>query len=220
MAWARKPASTFTLGSFGDRGIFGVVNGGDFPHIVHVSLPIDDFISDRTKTKKALVQIVDALGQLDIQKSDQVMLACNTAHLLRPQIERILGIKIVSLIDAVVVKVLEDKMQNVGVLGSPTTIKSRLFHDVIEKQHLTVIAPKEQDLEPLEEIIRSVIANNVNAQTLEKANSLIDDLIGQGAEKVILGCTELSTIDLNRKDTIDPLDEITSVLLVANNKNH
>lgn len=138
---------------------------------------------------------------------------------MQPQIERILGIEIASLIDAVMTKVTGDTLQNVGVLGSPTTIKSRLFHDVIEKQHLAVTAPKEEDLEQLEEIIRSVIANNVNAQTLEKANSLIDDLIAKGAEKVILGCTELSTLGLNRNDTIDPLNEITSVLLVANQNN-
>ncbi|MCX6727722.1 MAG: aspartate/glutamate racemase family protein [Candidatus Saccharibacteria bacterium] len=187
---------------------------------MHVSLPIDDFISDRAKTTQALIQIVDALRQLDIQKSDQVVLACNTAHLMQAQIELLLGIKITSLIDAVMAKVSVDKLQNVGVLGSPTTIKSRLFHDVIEKQHLTVTAPKEEDLEPLEEIIRSVIANTVDAQTIDKANSLIDDLIRQGAEKIILGCTELSTLGLNRSDTIDPLDEITSVLLVANQGNN
>lgn len=185
-----------------------------------MSLPIDDFISDRTKTKKALVQIVDALGQLDIQKSDRVVLACNTAHLLQPEIERILGIKIVSLIDAVITRLLGGMLQNVGVLGSPTTIKSRLFHDAIEKQQISVTSPGGQDIDTLESIIRNVIANTVDARTLEKANDLIDDLKRQGAEKVILGCTELSTLGLNRKDTIDPLDEITSVLLVANNKNH
>lgn len=184
-----------------------------------MSLPIDDFISDRTRTKKALVQIIDALEQLDIQHSDRVVLACNTAHLMRPQIESHLGIKIVSLIDAVMAKVIGEKVQNVGVLGSPTTIKSRLFHDVIEKQKIFVTSPVGHAVDDLEIIIRSVIANSVNDLTLKKANDLIDDLKRQGAEKVILGCTELSTLGLNRLDTIDPLDEITSVLLVANQSN-
>jgi len=139
---------------------------------------------------------------------------------MQPQIERILGIEITSLVDSVMAKVIGDKLQNVGVLGSPTTIKSRLFHDVIEKHNITVTAPDEQDLEPLEEIIRSVIANTVEARTLEKANTLIDDLKRKGAEKVILGCTELSTLGLKSSDTIDPLDEITSVLLVANHVNN
>lgn len=39
----------------------GALNGGDFPEIVHISLPIDDFISDESKTVQALDTIKAAL---------------------------------------------------------------------------------------------------------------------------------------------------------------
>lgn len=39
----------------------GARNGNDFPEIAHISLPIDDFIADKSKTKQALIQIQSAL---------------------------------------------------------------------------------------------------------------------------------------------------------------
>ncbi len=39
----------------------GARNGNDFPEIAHISLPIDDFIADKSKTNQALVQIQGAL---------------------------------------------------------------------------------------------------------------------------------------------------------------
>lgn len=32
----------------------GAIHGSDFPEIIHISLPVDDFISDSNKTSKAL----------------------------------------------------------------------------------------------------------------------------------------------------------------------
>ena len=42
----------------------GARNGNEFPEIIHISLPIDDFIADKSKTKQALVQIQSALERL------------------------------------------------------------------------------------------------------------------------------------------------------------
>ena len=42
----------------------GAVNGEDFPAITHVSIPVPDFISDKTATVKALATIRSQLGYL------------------------------------------------------------------------------------------------------------------------------------------------------------
>ncbi len=42
----------------------GVRRGADFPEILHASLPIDDFITDQAKVKRALAIIVHALERL------------------------------------------------------------------------------------------------------------------------------------------------------------
>lgn len=42
----------------------GAQNGKDFPEILHISLPIDDFISDGNKTRQAFKMIVDSASRL------------------------------------------------------------------------------------------------------------------------------------------------------------
>jgi len=42
----------------------GAVNGSDFPTIAHLSLPIDDFINDKSKMKVALNEFKQGLGYL------------------------------------------------------------------------------------------------------------------------------------------------------------
>jgi len=42
----------------------GATNGGDFPEITHISLPIDDFISDSSKTVQAIDTIEAAMRRL------------------------------------------------------------------------------------------------------------------------------------------------------------
>ncbi len=44
--------------------LLGARNGGDFPEITHFSLPIDDFISDNSKAKRAAEVIAAAMEHL------------------------------------------------------------------------------------------------------------------------------------------------------------
>ncbi len=51
----------------------GARDGGDFPHVVHFSLPVDDFISDTEKTAEALAFIVDELSGFQFRRDDVVI---------------------------------------------------------------------------------------------------------------------------------------------------
>lgn len=56
-----------------DRAILlGAQSGGEFPEIRHLSLPIDDFISDGTKTSAALELISGSLERLYLWRSRQI----------------------------------------------------------------------------------------------------------------------------------------------------
>ena len=49
----------------------GAKSGGEFPEIRHLSLPIDDFISDETKTSAALGLISSSLERLYLWRPRQ-----------------------------------------------------------------------------------------------------------------------------------------------------
>lgn len=175
-------------------------DGGDFPHVVHFSLPVDDFISDTEKTAEALAFIVDELSGFQFRRDDVVILACNTAHLLQNQIERRLGITITSLIDATVAYVVENH-KTIALLASPTTIRTGLYTKQLQARGIQVMQPSESQVLRVESAIRSVIASE-KPEPLRKTNLA-----------TLLGCTELSCVFGNEPNVIDPMNIVIDKIL-------
>lgn len=179
----------------------GARSGSDFPCIVHVSLPVDDFISDKTKTTEALKMIVREMKSIGLRFDDSVILACNTAHLLKGDIESSLHIRLLSLIDSTAEHIAAQKIQTIELFASPTSIRTGLYTKALQSRGIEVVEPDEKRIVELERMIRSVIAGN----TSRPVNT-------SGTVK-LLGCTELSCLFRGKTNVIDPLDIIVGRLI-------
>ena len=71
-------------------------DGTDFPYIVHLSLPVPDFIANESRRSKALEIIINELKNIGASMDDIIIIACNTAHLLQLDIEQRLNVHITS----------------------------------------------------------------------------------------------------------------------------
>ncbi|MDB5184518.1 MAG: murI [Candidatus Saccharibacteria bacterium] len=110
--------------------------GHEYPGIMHCSLPIEDFISDRAKATAAVSQI-NNLSQVVGQLQPAVtVLACNTAHLLVPLVPMFLDFSFVSMIDAVIAACRRTCVQKIGLLASPTTIATGLYATAMAEQQV------------------------------------------------------------------------------------
>ena len=65
----------------------GAKAGTDFPHIVHLLLPVPDFIANESRHSEALEIVINELKNISTSMDDVIIIACNTAHLLQPDIE-------------------------------------------------------------------------------------------------------------------------------------
>lgn len=144
-----------------------------------------------------------------------MVIACNTAHLLLPQIEEYIGHRLVSLIDVTVERVHDLGLGTIGLLASPTTVRTKLYHMKLEERHLRIIEPTASQLDLIEACIRSVIAGKDPRIIKPGLQQVVRDMQARGAQGVVLGCTELSLIFSDDDDTalIDPFELITSNLL-------
>jgi aspartate racemase len=179
----------------------GAKNGSEFPFIVHVSLPIDDFIAQQGKTKQALKMIVKEMKQIGLRGDDSVIVACNTAHLLKEDIEHQLGINLLSLIEATTDHILSSGIKKVELLASPTSVSTGLYTKPLLRAGIEVIEPNKNQVMQLEQMIRSVIAGVPMKPTSTT-----------GTVK-LLGCTELSCMFAGKPNVIDPLDIIVNTLV-------
>ncbi len=131
----------------------------DFPHILLSNLPVPDLISNKDTQEATVSMAVEEGKKLIGAGADFLVLPCNTMHLFTSVYERAFTKPFVSMIDAVVERVVENQFKRVSVLASPTTIEDKLYHKAFEKHHIQVIDPSISDQTLLLFLIRSCLAN-------------------------------------------------------------
>ena len=186
----------------------GAKDGTDFPHIVHLSLPVSDFIANESRRSEALEIIINELKNIDASMDDVIIIACNTAHLLQPDIERQLNIRITSMVDAAIDYVSRHH-KTIRLLASPTTIRTGLYDKPLKSAGVTILTPNENEAQALEVIIRAVISGQTITQSaLDKVPIITQSEQANAANypPALLGCTELSCVFAEKPNTIDPMN--------------
>ncbi len=172
---------------------FGAKDNDDFPEIIVDSVPVADFIADERSKNAVLNTLIDRIRRLE-PLAGIFAICCNTAHLMIDDLKKQTDKHFVSIIDEVVGDVKLKRINVVGVLASPTTIKSRLFEDALSKAGIKTVLPGVTELGLLERIIRKVISGKVGQKDKEVLAGLAKGLEKRGAKGIILGCTELPLI--------------------------
>ena len=172
----------------------------DYPRITHLSLNVEDFISDETKKEAAKNYILTCLKEIDMSSVDVGFIACNTAHILYDDIQAATRGKLISLIS---LAQKQFRGRHVGLVASPTTIRQRLYGD-------DVLTPDSASIKAIEEIIRSVISGTPSNKLTPVLEREVRKLHARGAEVIVLGCTELSVVGSHLKLNyiLDPIELI------------
>ncbi len=133
-----------------------------------------------------LLKDLDNLKQAGATK---VVIPCNTAHHWLEKLSN-RGVEFISIIDSVLNAAQEKKMQRIGIMATDATIKINLYRQGILDRGLEPLQPDEQGQAQVMEGILAVKAGNI-AKGRELMAPIFDQLIADGADGVILGCTEI-----------------------------
>ncbi|MFY1027893.1 aspartate racemase [Actinobacillus seminis] len=130
---------------------------------------------------------------LQVAGATCIIIACNTAHYWFSDLKKRTNIEMLSMIDAVVDAVLNTRMQRIGLLATDATLATNLYKNKLEEHGLTFIRPTIQGQKKVMESIYSLKGGNLKLAT-ELMLAQRDELIKQGAELIILGCTEVPIV--------------------------
>lgn len=173
---------------------FGAKNNNDFPEILLDSIPISDCISDDSGKQKALGILKNRVKLLNIANPSCLAIACNTAHIFLDDLQRISKAPFISMIEEVASVVARTNLKKVGILGTPTAIKYKLYQGALCKLNIRCIEPKSNELKILERVTRSVISGSSGNNDKRTLIAIANNLGKRGAQGIILGCTELPLI--------------------------
>jgi len=171
-----------------------VVKNGEFPEIYLASIPVQDFINSNKKQKEALKMLKSRVRQMNKLPISFFCLACNTAHLLIDELRKETNKPFVSLLEELPAALLKSKIKKVGLLATPTAIKSEMYQEVMKKKGLEVVVPDDGDQRLLGKIIAETIAGKNYEENGVKVQKIARTLLDRGAEGIIEACTEIPLI--------------------------
>jgi len=141
-------------------------------------------------------RIVGAGQILKRAGADLIVLCTNTMHKVAGDFEKQVGIPLIHIADAVGQTVVEQGIKTIGLLGTTFTMEERFYKEILEEQYqLTVVIPEKVDREAVNSIIyNELVRGIVSATSKDRYFDIMDKLTGQGAQGIILGCTEIGLL--------------------------
>ena len=154
----------------------------------------------------------DAALKIQTAGADFLLICTNTMHKVAPNIEKAIHIPILHIADATAEVLVVKGIKTVGLLGTAFTMEQDFYKGrLMDKYNLKVLIPDEPDRKIVHEVIYQELCLG---QIIEKSKKeflrIIESLANQGAEAVILGCTEIGLL-VNQTDTNIELYDTTVI---------
>lgn len=194
---------------------FHAENDDDFPAIWIYNLPITGF--DETgfvNLENVKLQLIESLKKLEATGSDFIVIPCNTVHYLLETMRESIKIPILSILEITAKAVQKEGFKKVGLLNSQSTGQYQLYEKTFEKLGIATCSATNKEQLQVNEIIRHVMAGSQGQQDIDELNKIIQRFQEQGAQTIILGCTELP-LAFSQKNCLLPVFNTTTILAEA-----
>ena len=156
-------------------------------------------IPDRTgfilgrNPESPLPKIIELANKLERDNVDYIAMPCITAHYFHDQLADSVYIPVSNGIKEAAQYISERGIKKVGIMATDGTASMHLFDSVFKNYDIFCVYPDEE----CQKLVMSIIYDDIKANKPVKMDEfeLIKlQLLGQGAEVIILGCTELSIV--------------------------
>lgn len=144
--------------------------------------------------------------------ADFLLICTNTMHKVAKEIQSAISIPLIHIADATAAQLVTDKITRVGLLGTQFTMQQDFYkHRITENYGIEVIVPNQADQEVVHNIIYNELCQGeIKEQSRIRYLAIIEKLFAEGAQAVILGCTEIALL-VQQTHTHVPLYDTTQI---------
>ena len=171
-----------------------------------------ELLQHQGKWDEAADFMIDAAQRVERGGADVVLICTNTMHKLADSVQAHIQIPLLHIADATAGKIKEQGFQTVGLLGTKFTMEEGFYKNRLsEKYGLNVLIPDENERNLIHRVIYEELCRGEIKQTSkEHYLTIIQQLAQQGAEGIILGCTEIPLL-IKAEDCQIPLLDTTRI---------
>ena len=156
--------------------------------------------------------MINAAKNVENGGADFLIICTNTMHKMADEVQKNVSIPLLHIADATAEKIKSTRLGKVGLLGTRFTMEEDFYRGrLIQKHRLNVIIPDNEQREIVHRVIYDELCNGeVRHSSKAKFIEIMDQLVEDGVEGIILGCTEIGLL-VNDSDSRVPLFDTTKI---------
>ena len=156
--------------------------------------------------------LIKTAKQVEAASADYLLICTNTMHKLAEQVQAAVAIPLLHIADAVGENLIQHNFKKVALLGTQFTMEQDFYKQrLADKFAIDVLIPDAQGRETVHRVIYDELCKGIiSPQSKAEYLTIIDNLTQQGAEAIILGCTEIALL-VQQADTSIPLLDSTAL---------
>ena len=156
--------------------------------------------------------LAGAARSLRAAGADFLVLCTNTMHKVADAIEAAVDIPLFHIADPTAEEIKRAGHARIGLLGTRFTMEQAFYKDRLRERHgLDVLVPDQHDRDIVHRIIyEELCLGRIVDESRDEYRRIIAGLVAQGAQAIILGCTEISLL-VGQQDAAVPLFDTTAI---------
>ena len=124
-----------------------------------------------------------------------IVICTNTMHKVVGYIEEKVSLPILHIADSTAKQIQKSKISTVGLLGTKYTMEQDFYKTRIESNGIKVLIPNDQDRKVINKVIyEELCLGEIQESSRDYYKKVIKGLVDDGAEGIILGCTEIGLL--------------------------
>lgn len=155
--------------------------------------------------------MTDAARRLEGAGAELLLIATNTMHKMAGAVQAAVGVPLLHIARPAAQAARAAGFGTVGLLGTRFVMEQDFYRDALSGEGLKVVVPGEGHRAQVHRIIyEELVAGKVRDESRALYRAAIADLVAQGAEAVVLGCTEIMLL-VGADDSAVPLLDTTTL---------
>lgn len=156
--------------------------------------------------------MIEVAKRIEKAGAEIILICTNTMHKMFAQVEESVTIPVLHILDATAEAIKSKEIKKVGLLGTKFTMEQEFYKERLMRVHgIEAIVPGAQDMEKVNKIIfEELCKGKIKESSKELLKQIIERLVDEGAEGIVLGCTELPLL-IKKEDSSVPIFDTCSL---------
>ncbi|NHB57914.1 aspartate/glutamate racemase family protein [Acinetobacter shaoyimingii] len=155
--------------------------------------------------------LADIALKLQNAGADCIALGANTMHKVADEIQRNIRVPFLHIADSTIQAIQAAQFKKVGLLGTMYTMEQDFYRNRYQQQGIDILIPNESDRKVVHDVIyKELTVGTFSSDSKKKFIEIIKQLHRDGAEGIILGCTEIGLL-VQQDDINVPLFDTTQL---------